>query len=334
MWESVKKAIGDNGKFLLCTHRDPDADGIGSELALWRALEQMGKQCVVLNPDSLPAALDFLDPGGVVRGFDKTGPEESCRLLDETEVIFFLDASQWGRLRPMDGEVMARAGKVLCIDHHPADEALTPGSVIRDSYSSTGELVYDLLKDLGHPLDGAIAFSLYTALVKDTGSFRFENTAGPVFRMATELSAFDEVRPNYVYGLLFERSSIAGVKALGKVLNTLGLAYDNRLAHISLTAEIMEQTGATLEETETFVDVIRALDPVELCIYFRELDGGRIKVSFRSKSAGINVNTLAEKFGGGGHLRASGAVIEGALEVVVARVVEAAAECFENRAEV
>lgn len=330
MWESIKKAIAENGNFLLCTHRDPDADGIGSQMALAHALDQMGKQCVVLNPDSLPHTLSFLDPEGIVRGFDTTGLEKSRGLLDEADVIFFLDASHWGRLRPMDDEVASRSDKVLCIDHHPAEEALTPDSVIRDDFSSTGQLIYNLLHYMGHPLDGRSAFCLYTALVKDTGCFRFENTSESVFRMAAELSAFEEVKPSYVYDRLFERGSIAAAKALGMVLESMGLAYDNRLACISLTADIMERTGATLEETENFVDVIRSLDPVELCIYFRELDGGRVKASFRSKTAQINVNTLAEKFGGGGHVRASGAMIAGALDDVVRRVVEAAADCFED----
>ena len=328
MWQTVKKAIADNGNFLFCTHKDPDADGVGSEMALSLALRRLGKHCVILNPDSRPGALNFLDPDNTVRGFDALAPEESRRLLDEADVIFFLDASEWSRLRPMDGEVQKRSGKVICIDHHPAEQPLTPDSVIRDDYSSTGELIYNLLKDMGLPLDGGVAFSLYTALVKDTGCFRFDNTNERVFAMAAELSAYDEVRPSYVYDRLFERSSIAGVKALGQVLKTLGFAYDNRLAHISLTEDIMAATGATLEETENFVDVIRALDPVQLCIYFRELDGGKVKASFRSKSSEINVNTLAVKMGGGGHVRASGAVIEGALEDVIDRVVQAAAECF------
>jgi bifunctional oligoribonuclease and PAP phosphatase NrnA len=330
LWETVKEAIAANDRFLFCTHRDPDADGVGSEMALSLALRRMGKNCVVLNSDSLPDSLSFLDPDQTVRGFDAMSAEQSSRLLDEADVIFFLDASEWSRLRPMDDEVSSRASKVICIDHHPVEQPLTDASVIRVDYSSTGELIFELLKDMGLPLDGGVAFSLYTALVKDTGCFRFDNTNERVFRMATELCSYDEVRPSFVYDRLFERSSIAGVKALGKVLKTLEFAYGNRLAHISLTAEIMEQTGATLEDTENFVDVIRGLDPVQLCIYFRELDGGRIKASFRSKSSEINVNNLAVKMGGGGHVRASGAVIEGTLPDVIARVVKAAAECFEH----
>ncbi len=330
MWEAVKKAIAANRNFLFCTHRDPDADGVGSEMALSLALRRMGKNCVVLNCDSLPESLSFLDPDRTVRGFDALGEKESRRLLDQADIIFFLDASEWSRLSPMDGEVSSRADKVICIDHHPIEQPLNDISVVREDYSSTGELIFELLKDMGLPLDGGVAFSLYTALVKDTGCFRFDNTNERVFRMATELCSFDEVRPSYVYDRLFERSSIAGVKALGKVLKTLEFAYGNRLAHISLTTEIMAHTGATLEDTENFVDVIRGLDPVQLCIYFRELDGGRIKASFRSKSSEINVNNLAVKMGGGGHVRASGAVIEGTLPDVIARVVDAAADCFEH----
>jgi len=128
LWEAVKRAIQQNTNFILCTHRDPDADGIGSELALYTALVQMGKRAVILNPDSLPPILQFMDPEGLIRGFDSMSLEDSRRLLEEAEVIFFLDSGVWNRLQPMTEEVAARAGKLLCIDHHPADKLLTEGS--------------------------------------------------------------------------------------------------------------------------------------------------------------------------------------------------------------
>ncbi|OGG04718.1 MAG: hypothetical protein A3F83_15105 [Candidatus Glassbacteria bacterium RIFCSPLOWO2_12_FULL_58_11] len=328
MWEAVKRAVQRNSKFLFCTHRDPDADGVGSELALCCALEEMGKEAVILNPDSLPSILQFMDPDGRVQGFDRLGPKESVKRLDAAEVIFFLDAGQWKRLQPMGELVAARAGKVICIDHHPADEKLTPDSVVDEKASSTGELIYDLLKKLGHPLNERLAYYLYCALVKDTGSFRFENTSTRVFRMAADLAAHG-IKPHEVYDQVFERSSIGSVLCLGLVLDTLRLAYDNRLAYISLTRNMLETSGSRIEETENFVNVIRSIDPVETCIFFRELDNGKIKISFRSKTSKIDVNLLAGKFGGGGHKRASGAVVSGALPEVIDRVVAAAADCFQ-----
>ena len=328
MWEAVKKAVHQNDRFLLCTHRDPDADGIGAELALHRALKTMGKKPTILNPDPLPQILSFMDPEGLVTGSDRLSAAETEGLLDEAQTIFFLDANVWSRLAEMGDQVAARSSKVLSIDHHPAEAPLSPGSVAKEEASSTAELIYELLAEIGQPLDDRIAYWLYCGIVKDTGCFRFENTNDRVLKIASRLAEFDLV-PCEIYDLLFERSSISGMLCLGPVLNTLSFAYDNRLACIHLTQGMLEQTGALIEETDNFVNVIRSIDPVEVCLYFRELPGDRVKISFRSKSNRIDVNELAERFSGGGHKRASGAIVAGELEEVIEKVV-AAANIFFN----
>ncbi|MBN2289633.1 MAG: DHH family phosphoesterase, partial [Candidatus Glassbacteria bacterium] len=231
MWEAVKRAIQQNERFLLCTHRDPDADGIGAELALCHALKKMGKKPKILNPDPLPGVLSFMDPEGSIASFERLGSHEAESLLDQAQTIFFLDANVWSRLAGMGPEVEKRAAKVLSIDHHPAETALTPGSVAREEASSTGELIYELFSEIGQPIDDRIAFWLYCAIVKDTGCFRFENTNSRVLKIAGRLAEFDFV-PCEVYDLLFERSSIASMHCLDHVLGTLDFAYDNRLAHI------------------------------------------------------------------------------------------------------
>ena len=227
----------------------------------------------------------------------------------------------------MNDEVAARVDKLLCIDHHPSEQKLSEGSVVDDKASSTGELIYDLLHELGHPLDERIAYCLYCAIVKDTGSFRFENTNAKVLRLASELVSYG-VAAHEVYDKLFERNSINGVVCLARVLETLGFAYNNRLAYICLTSQMLEESGSRLEETDNFINIIRSIDPVEVCLFFREAENETIKISFRSKSREIDVNILAEKFGGGGHKRASGARVAGNLQEVVDKVVSAAAEFF------
>ncbi len=333
MWEAIKRAIHQNDRFLLCTHRDPDADGIGAELSLHRALKTMGKKPTILNPDPLPVILSFMDPEGLIDSFDRLPPAKTKRLLDEAQTIFFLDANVWSRLAEMAVEVEARSAKVISIDHHPsAGVPLTPGSVVSEQASSTGELIYDLFSEMGQPIDERIAFWLYCAIVKDTGCFRFENTNAKVLKIASHLAEFDIV-PGKVYELLFEHSSVSSMLCLGRVLSTLRFAYDHRLACIHLTQRMLEQTGALIEETENFVNVIRSIDPVQLCLYFRELPGGKIKISFRSKSHRIDVNRFAMKFNGGGHKKASGAVVPGALEEVIEKVVAAADVLFDGTAD-
>jgi len=328
LWDAIKKAIETQDNFLLCTHRDPDADGVGSQLALQHALRRLGKRVTVLNPDTLPAALRFLDPEGVVVGFDSLSPEESARLLDGAERIFFIDAGIWKRLGPLMGPaVEARAHKVLIIDHHPSEGGAPAGSVLRESASSSGEMIYDLFEALGFPLDERIAFCLYSAITKDTGCFRFENTNHRVFEIASRLTRFD-IAPHHIYDYLFERWSKNSVMLLGQVLGTLEFAYDNRLAWIQMTRAMRETTGVQMEETENFINIIRSIDPVQACLFFRETDDGKVRISLRSKTPQVDVNKLAGKFGGGGHKRASGVQIRGELDEVIRRVVEAAAEFF------
>jgi len=327
LWDAVRKAIETENRFVLCTHRDPDADGVGAQLALHHALLKMGKQVTVLNPDTLPGVLRFLDPQGVVKGYDSLSAEESARLLDEAERIFVIDAGIWRRLGPMGQAVEARAHKVLIIDHHPPEGGAPAGSVQRESASSSGELIFDLLELLGFQLDERIAFCLYSAITKDTGCFRFENTTHRVFEIAARLTRFD-IGPHHIYDYLFERWSKNSVVLLGRVLGTLEFAYGNSLAWIRMTRAMRMETGVPMEETENFINIIRSIDPVQACIFFRETDDGKVRTSFRSKTPKVDVNLLAGKFSGGGHKRASGAMISGDIDTVIRRVVDSAAEFF------
>lgn len=229
---------------------------------------------------------------------------------------------------PLAEDLLPHVDRVLCIDHHPAEAPLTPGSVIREQASSTGEMICDLARELGQPLDERSAYCLYCAITKDTGGFRFENTTPRVFELAAELTRFG-IKPHEVYDQLFERSSINSVVCLGQVLETLTFAYDNRLAYVYLTRELLRRTGTRIEETENFANLVRSIDPVEASLFFRESEGDQIKVSFRSKSARIDVNELARRFGGGGHRRAAGALILGNLHEVIDRVVRGAADFFQ-----
>lgn len=329
LWEPVIREIRNNSRFLLCTHRDPDADGVGAQLALRHALVKLGKQVTVLNPDTLPETLHFLDRERAVLGYDSLDEVESERLLDQAQTIFFLDAGLWKRLGKMGPAVERRSGKVLMIDHHPPEGSAPAGSVIDESASSSGELVFELLENLGLPLDDEIAFCLYAAIVKDTGSFRFGNTTRRVFEIAGRLTEFD-IRPDQVYDYLFERCSKNCTVLLGRVLGTLGFAYDDRLAWIHVTNRMLEETGVPVEETENFINVIRAIDSVRACLFFRETGEGKVRVSFRSKGSDIDINLLAEKFGGGGHRKASGAAIQGEITEVIRQVVEAAGMFFKG----
>ena len=327
MWQGVIEAIKDGSRFVLATHRDPDEDGVGSQLALCMALKQMGKEPMIINPDPLPAPMKFLDQKGFVTGYESYSADRLKAILDEVDTIFVLDLNQWGRLAKLGEIYEQHSDKVIFIDHHPLESPLPRHSVCMESSSSTGELIYNLLTEMEHPIDPEIARNLYCAIIKDTGAFRFENTSARVLDIAGKLVKAG-ARPDQAYKNVFERTSLPAIKCMGLVLNTLELAYDNRLAHIHVTQEMLKKSGATIEETENFVNLVRAIEGIEVCFFFREKDDGNIRVSLRSRSD-YDVNVLAEQFNGGGHKRASGASLEGPMDKAISTLVDAAGFLFE-----
>lgn len=327
MWQGVIEAIENGSRFVLSTHRDPDEDGIGSQMALRSALMQMGKEAIAINPDPLPVPMRFLDPARAIIGYEELDREELEKILGDADTIFVLDLNQWGRLAKLGEIYQQYSDKVIFIDHHPLESPLTRHSVCMESSSSTGELIYTLLAEMEHPVDPEIARSLYCAIIKDTGAFRFENTSARVLEIAGKLVKAG-ARPDQAYKNIFERTSLPAIKCMGLVLNTLELAYDNRLAHIHVTQEMLKKSGAEIEETENFVNLVRAIEGIEVCFFFREKEGGAIRVSLRSRSD-YDVNVLAEQFGGGGHKRASGASLPGPMDKAISTLVGAAGFLFD-----
>ena len=326
MWHGIIDAINSGKRFVLATHRDPDEDGIGSQIALCIALKQMGKDAAVINPDPLPFPMKFLDPKGCVTGYESYSADKLKDILDGVDTIFILDLNQWNRLAKL-GEIYEQySEKVIFIDHHPLENELPIHSVCTEKASSTGELIYTLLTEMELPIDTEIANSLYCAIIKDTGAFRFDNTSRKVFEIAGNLMEAG-ANPSDSYRNVFERTSLPALKCMGMVISTLKMAYDNRLAHINVTQEMLRLSGAELEETENFVNLVRAIDGVEVCFFFREKEGGNIRVSLRSR-AGYDVNVLAEKFNGGGHKRASGASLDGPMDKAIKTLVDAAGHLF------
>ena len=215
--------------------------------------------------------------------------------------------------------------KKLVIDHHPPLRAPWWDAAYLDvGASATGLLVFRVLQELGVSIDRPTAEAVFTSIVTDTGWFRYSNTDAETLSITAELLRAG-VDPTKIYGSIYQTMPATEPRALGALLERTTYHADGRLA--VLDHPLNAGAANELSDSDTALDVLRAVESVEVVLYVRELEPGRCKLSARSKTD-YDVCALASRFGGGGHVKASGATIEGSLEDVRRRLVEAAEEGF------
>ena len=290
--------------FVLTTHINPDGDGLGSELALAHWLEDQGKEALIMNTSPTPQVYQFLDARRQIRVYDEL---RDAPALQAAEVIVVLDANQPERLNTMQQGVLQSRARKLCIDHHLNPAPFADQYFLDEDATSTGELVYRILEALSdEAFSPQIAEALYCAIMTDTGSFRYARTDPEIFRMAAHLIECG-ADPVDSYTRVYEQWSPGRMKLLGEMLSGLTISAGGRLAHVTITREMLARTGTTEEDTDTFTSYPMSVGGVLAGILFVEIPGG-VKISFRSRGD-IPINTLAQEFGGNGHKNAAGAQV-------------------------
>ena len=286
--------------FIISAHIQPEGDAIGSQLALARLLTKLGKNVRIVNADPVPQPLRFM-PGSqeIITTREKVGPAPAAAVI--------LDCPSLERI----GWVKDMLGKAVLInvDHHISNNKFGAENWVDPQAASAGEMVFKLFQEAGVAIDEETAICLYTAIMTDTGSFRFSNTTPQTHQIAAELLRFP-IKPEQIYEKIYEVRSLAEMELLGAVLNTLEQVCDSRAVMGHVTLEQFKQYGLGAESTDHFIDVIRMVDGSEVVAFLRELENKEgIKVSLRSKGR-VDVNKLAHHFGGGGHPAASGCRIK------------------------
>ncbi len=287
-------------------------------MALAHLLRQLGLSVRIVNPTPWPSAFDFLLGAGVV---DRSA--EGPAALAGVDVMLVVDIGDVRRLGVLADTVRSLAIPKLVIDHHEAgDEPPGPIAMIDATACATGELVYDLAVTLGLPISTPAAVALYTAMLTDTGGFRFSNTSPRCHAIAGQLLAAG-VNPEEMYRRVYASVPLGRLQLLREALDTLEVDPQYAIAWISVSAGAMERYALKSEDLDGIVEHPRSIAGTRLAVFFRDLGHGKIKVSFRSTGA-VDVNRFARAFGGGGHARASGALIPGSLDDVRTRVLDAA----------
>ena len=316
--DAVLQALNGRGKVVLTTHINSDGDGMGSEVALAAWLRDRGTEAFIVNPTPVPKSLDFLVPNPewvLDPGASRAG--DLCATADVAVVLDTGEVPRIGRVHPL-----IKGTPTVVVDHHPPGDQAIGGVSFRDaSACATGELVFDIILAAGGPWSSVVDLALYVAILTDTGSFRFSNATAASHQIAAEL-VDRGVSPDETYRRVYGTFPHRRLKLLQSALGELEIRPEARVAWMTVPTDAYDSLGATADDLEGLVDYPRSVEGVEVGLLFRKTTKGGIKVSFRSNGE-VDVNRLARGFGGGGHVRASGALVEGSLEDVRSEVVTA-----------
>jgi bifunctional oligoribonuclease and PAP phosphatase NrnA len=316
--QRIARELTAGRRVALSTHINADGDGCGSETAMARLLAQRGMDVRIVNPTPWPKLFDFLLGDDVV---DRTA--DGTAALRDIDLLIVLDISDVKRLGALADTVRSLTVPRVVVDHHIASDDPGGDIVLTDTTAcATGELVYDLAFELNFQITSRIARSLYAAILTDTGGFRFSNTTPRAHAVAAELLSLG-VDPEEMYQQVYASAPVGRLRLLADVLRTLGVDEAKGIAWLSMPAGALEQYDVRQEDLDGIVEHARSIDGTRMAIFFRDLGHNRVKVSFRS-TGGVDVNAFARQFGGGGHARASGALIAGKMDDVRERVLAAA----------
>lgn len=315
-WTPIREILESNQRFVLSSHVRPDADAIGSELGMTAILEAMGKSVCIVNPSALPANLKFLDTAGKIK---KIGEDISISEAADTDVHIVLDTSAWAQLLDI-GKVLkkSKAKTKIVIDHHMSSDDLDAIEFKDTNCEATGSLVFELVEFLGIEIDADCSAALFSAIATDTGWFRFPSTKSSTMHTIGKLIDLG-AQPNLIYQQLYEQSSLARLRLQGRVLGRMETDCDGRLAYICVKQDDFTQTGAVQADTEDLVNECLKITGTEGAFIAIEQRNNSVKASFRSRTD-LNVAAVAEKFGGGGHKQAAGAVLPGPLADALATI--------------
>ncbi len=313
----LKDFIKNKKRILITTHLNPDADGIGSELALAAFLQQQHIETVLLNSDPLPAFFTFLDTRQEIEQFQ---PERDNERIRSCDGVIIVDVSEKKRLGDI-AEAIPETMPLAVIDHHLVTEPVSEFMIIDENASSTGELIYELLNQYDVQWTREIIDALYACILTDTGSFRFSNTTAKTHRITAALLDHG-ARFQLVYSSIYESHSKHRAWLMGELLASMKFEADDKLAWFVLSQDVLQKTNAKLWEAEGLSDLPRSIKSVQISVMFTETKDGCAKASFRSRGL-VPVNDLAAQFGGGGHKFAAGAHLDQPLDAAIKQVVDA-----------
>lgn len=296
----VAEAIRQRQRFVVVSHARPDGDAIGSSLAMAYALRHLGKDARVLSRDAAPP------PYVVFPGVPEI--EIVSQIDDPGDAVIVMECGDVKR-PGIDG---IERGYVINVDHHPGNGLYGALNWLDLSAAACGEMVFDLVQELGVPLTHEIALHVYIAILTDTGSFHYSNVTPRTFDICRQCMEAG-VDPPAVARAIFDNNNLGRLKLFGAVLSRMQLDASSRIATLYVDQQLARDCGGTYEDTEGLINLPLTVKEILAVVFFKEVGPDDWRVSMRSKGD-VDINAIAREFGGGGHQNASGCSARGDLE--------------------
>ena len=319
--DRIIQKIKDSQHILIASHAEPDGDCLGSLVALGLALGKLNKKITLYNASSIPAVYRFLP------GAERIVPHIKDPHTYDLAII--LDCGDITRIGE-GGSIVSQIPLIINIDHHLSNTVFGHIQLIDTSACATAEIVYRLIRALGIPFDKAIATSIYTGILTDTGSFRFSNTNQAAFAVSRAMMEVG-VEPHLVAQRVFGTYSLGRIKLLNMALNSIEISENGKLSMMTITRSMLNETGTHPEDLDGMINYARRIEDVKVAALICEIKNGagkfsnmnRYHVSLRSDSS-VDVARIATRFGGGGHRGAAGFQIESTLVALKTKIIELA----------
>ena len=307
---------------VITTHLNPDGDAVGSSLALYNFLLLKKHKVTVITPNDFPDFLRWMKGSASILPYDRN-VKKCDKIIAAADIIFCLDFNSLSRIDKMEAPVNDAKGFKVLVDHHLQPQAFPDISFSDTKACSTCQLIFEVIDGMGEKalLNQDIANCLYTGIMTDTGSFRFDSTTASTHRIIAELIE-SGAQKTFIHEQVYDTHSEGRMKLLGHCLaHKLTVLQDLKTAFISLSAEELERFHYKKGDTEGFVNYALSVSNVRFAAIFMEREE-IIKISFRSKG-NFDVNTFArENFSGGGHFNAAGAHSDLSLDETLIKFVE------------
>lgn len=317
----AKNALLASRRAVLTTHLNADGDGAGSQAALASWLRANGTEAWIVNPTRYPDQFRFLL--GADDWVVAAGSRRARDLCDQADLAVVLDTGEVSRIGRV--QQLIRELSTVVIDHHPTGENPIGGLSLLDTTAcATGELVYDVILAAKGPWTPEVANGVYVAILTDTGGFRFDNATATCHEVVAEVVRLG-VLPADIHERVYGSAPLRKYRLLSHALETLEHDAETGISWMTIPRKAYEELEATSEDLEGIVDIPRSIAGTQVGLLFRRAKSGEVKISFRSNGP-VDVNVLARRFKGGGHVKASGAMVPGPMERAVEEVLGAARE--------
>lgn len=291
-YEKAYKMIQDAHHIVVASHINPDGDTLGSMLGLGIALKKTGKKITYFNKEeALPKKFDFLPSYTKIKS----------SLPSSFDLLICVDAASFERI----GIDKASVPSMIAFDHHKSNTKFADINIVDPTKVSTSLVVLDFLQYFTYEITKECAISLYTALVEDSGFFKFDRVKQETFEKAAYLVK-KGANPANISNMLTNRNSLAKIRLMQRYLEALTLKNNATVCLSKITLNDFKQTGALRSDSDSFVNIGLSLATVHLSIFMYEVDREFIKFSLRSKDDSIDCSQIALHYGGGGHKRAAG----------------------------